>query len=111
MTPKGFAGPKGKGAKKGTQGDAPPADRKEPKEPQAAPIAQPPVSDSEEDGEAPVELLPGGLLSTGSDMLDGVLMHSHQRLLARIDEITTGVKSSIKRSNIPADAPRLPIDE
>lgn len=86
-------------------------DHKAPEQAPAAPLVESPATGGDEDAEAAPELLPGGLLSTGSDMLDGILMHSHQRLLARIDEITHGVKSSIKRSNVPADAPRFPMDE
>lgn len=45
----------------------------------------------------PPETLPGGLLSTGSSVLDGILVHSQQRLLDRIDEITSGVHLSLTR--------------
>lgn len=45
----------------------------------------------------PPEALPGGLLSTGNSVLDGILLHSQQRLLDRIDEITSGVHLSLSR--------------
>ncbi|BEI80183.1 hypothetical protein CcaverHIS002_0107120 [Cutaneotrichosporon cavernicola] len=63
---------------------------------------EPPQSATEaritDPGLPPPEILPGGLLSTGNSMLDGILLHSQQRLLDRIDEITSGVHVSVTRS-------------
>lgn len=39
--------------------------------------------------------LPGGFQSTGSSMLDGILMYSQQRLLDRIGEISSGLRTSM----------------
>ncbi|CAK9786704.1 hypothetical protein CC85DRAFT_276727 [Cutaneotrichosporon oleaginosum] len=66
----------------------------------------PPISTEERDAEAelpPPEILPGGLLSTGNSVLDGILLHSQQRLFDRIDEITSGVHLSLSRPS-PARA-------
>ncbi|BEJ11266.1 hypothetical protein CspHIS471_0106880 [Cutaneotrichosporon sp. HIS471] len=63
---------------------------------------EPPQSATEaritDPGLPPPEILPGGLLSTGNSMLDGILLYSQQRLLDRIDEITSGMHVSVTRS-------------
>lgn len=58
--------------------------------------------------EATEDAVAGGLQSTGSKVLDGILMHSQQRILDRIDEITSSVRLSMLRPSPAQDVvPRL----